>query len=886
MQSKPIERDGYEGVVAEAFLRRMRFVTLFGALLMMLFSVLDRAVYPALTMEFFNLRLASSSVLLLSYALSFVPRLQKLQSLLWLVDVSVFAPGLAIILMIHGSEGVISGYYQGLNLVLLALFAINTFSAIHNLGFGVITLLTYVIAVSLGPAEVTAARLLPPLFFVGSTVSFIVVMTRLYAKQHRSEYEKTQELAISAERLEKALARIQSVERLKDSFVANVSHELRTPLALILGPIQKIRETVGEAEQRELAVVERNARVLLKQVNDLLDISKLDSGKMEMHYTRVRSGGLLRYVGSHFELLAKEKEIEFIVEDENAPDVDVDSAKMERVLFNLLSNAFKFTPIQGTIHCRVSADESDQVQFTVEDTGPGIPPEQREAVFDRFRQLDLGDTRRYGGTGLGLAIASEYVSLHRGKVYVEGGISRGSRFVVLLPLRAPAGVTLHPSSPFLDANLEPAARGEKTALSSASEPKTPEAFPKDKNKPLVVVVEDHDEMNRFIVESLSSDNRVISARDGYEGWQLIQKHTPDLVVTDMMMPRMSGIQLVSLMRKDNQTNGIPVVVLTAKADDGLRLQLLNESVQDYLYKPFSAAELKARVHNLIAMKRVRSLLENELQRKSENVYALAEALAESRRRLEQSLVRSESQGRAKDEFLMTVSHELRTPLTAILGWADALLESRSDREQMRLAAESIMRNARTQLRLVDDMLDMSRFILGTLSIDKKVNPVHGIVQSAVNAVRSRASVKQITLRWRPEGEDAFALCDGDRIYQVLLNLLENAIKFTSESGTVEVEMEIQESIVISVRDTGEGITSDFLPHVFERLKQADSSLTRRHGGLGLGLAISRQIIELHEGSIEASSAGRGMGSTFTVRLPRVASPLPAQKPKVTHLVIR
>ena len=243
---------------------------------------------------------------------------------------------------------------------------------------------------------------------------------------------------------------------------------------------------------------------------------------------------------------------------------------------------------------------------------------------------------------------------------------------------------------------------------------------------------------------------------------------------------------------------------------------------------------------------------------------------------------AERQGRLKDEFLATLSHELRTPLNAIVGWSQILQTTRDPTsEDFQEGLQVIARNARAQTQIIEDMLDMSRIISGKLRLDMQRLELADVIAAAVDTVRPAAEAKGI--RVQPILDPRVGPISGDpnRLQQVLWNLLSNAVKFTPKAGRVQILVErIESSVKVSVIDTGEGIGPEFLPHVFERFRQADGSTTRRHGGLGLGLAIVKQLVELHGGTIRAQSPGAGKGSTFIVTLPLTeVHPDPIEPPR-------
>jgi PAS domain S-box-containing protein len=410
--------------------------------------------------------------------------------------------------------------------------------------------------------------------------------------------EANRQLREANEELARLYAKTKELDRLKTEFFANISHELRTPLALILAPVRK-RIADGGDDVRDLQMVERNARRLLRHVNDLLDLSKLDAGGMQLKYAEVDLGYLARVVGSNFDSLARERNLAFALNIPETLRAQVDPEKVERVLLNLLSNAFKFTPEAGQVSLTLYQN-GDRAVFEVEDSGPGIPAHHRELIFERFRQLDGGSDRQFGGTGLGLSIAKEFASLHGGCVTVAASRhGRGSLFRVEFPISAPAGSEVQQSASELSADT---AHEMIAKLISRAESK-PEASTLLPFAPSVLLVEDNPDMNAFLTEILSSKYRVFRAYDGQEGLEKARVLHPDLILSDVMMPRMSGEQLVKELRQHREFDDIPIMLLTAKADEALKLGLFQHGVQDYLQKPFTAEEMLARVDRLIADRR-------------------------------------------------------------------------------------------------------------------------------------------------------------------------------------------------------------------------------------------------------------------------------------------
>jgi PAS domain S-box-containing protein len=385
------------------------------------------------------------------------------------------------------------------------------------------------------------------------------------------------------------------VDDFKSQFLANVSHELRTPLTLILGPVERLLggSSLDAADREVLRGVKRSALLLQRHVNDLLDIARLEAGQTAVNYTRAELASLTQLVASYFDTPAQDRRIRYDVDTPNVLWAQVDAEKFERVLLNLLSNAFKFTPDKG--HVRLSLRElGGRAVIEVEDSGPGVPEPLRESIFDRFRQG--GTASQHGGTGLGLAIVREFTSLQHGSVAVRASPMGGALFTVELPLSAPADARI----------AEAAALSGESARQVVDELAQPGSLPRkfpipvDVEAPHILIVEDHPEMSAFLAETLGRHfwiSRAFTGREGLE--KALKPDRPDLIISAVMMPDMTGPDMVEELRRHGELEDVPIIMLTAKADDALRVRLLRQGVQDYLHKPFSVDELLARVQSLL-----------------------------------------------------------------------------------------------------------------------------------------------------------------------------------------------------------------------------------------------------------------------------------------------
>jgi PAS domain S-box-containing protein len=390
----------------------------------------------------------------------------------------------------------------------------------------------------------------------------------------------------------------QSLNEVGIQIFDKLSDELRTPLTLILGPLERLLDGPGldPATRKALGGVQRSARTLQRHVGDLFDIATLNAGQLRLRYVSTDLGSLARRVASYFESVAAERSIHYEV---NTPDVlsaEVDTEKIERMLLNVLSNAFKFTPDAG--HIRLSLSEGNgRARIQIEDNGPGVPEPLRAIIFERFRQGRDAQAPAHGSTGLGLAIVREFTTLHHGSVSADAAPLGGALFTIELPLAAPIGAQMAEAA-------SPDARSARQVVDELAQREIPSRelpIPSDVEAPHILIVHGHPDVSAFLAESLGRHYWISRASNGRDGVQkALMPDRPDLIIADVTMADMSGPEMVAELRRHGTLEDVPIVMLTAKADDALRLQLLREGIQDYLLKPFSVDELLARVQSLLA----------------------------------------------------------------------------------------------------------------------------------------------------------------------------------------------------------------------------------------------------------------------------------------------
>ena len=393
----------------------------------------------------------------------------------------------------------------------------------------------------------------------------------------------------------------QQVTDIKLRFFTNISHELRTPLTLIIGPVTNILNTerLSNGARSQLEIVLSNSQRMLRMVNQLLDFRKIQNNKMRLKVQKSNLGAIVDDTCANFKKEAYDKHINFTVE-KHAKDstVWIDRGRVDTILFNLLSNAFKFTPAGKSI--KVIVDEKPgYVMMIVKDEGIGIPMEKRSVLFERFSSNnELSNQNHNTGTGIGMNLIKELVDLHHGFIEVESEVGKGSTFTVLFQRG-----TEH--------------FGQEVDIvvddTSTSVPGTPKETLEDKladiesqqdKRRMVLVVDDNEDMRTFLGNILSSDYRVRKAADGVEALKDIEQEIPDVIITDLMMPNMDGLELTKQVKQSADLTHVPIILLSAKSAIESRLQAMQEGADDYVTKPFEPEYLRARVKNLIKQRQI------------------------------------------------------------------------------------------------------------------------------------------------------------------------------------------------------------------------------------------------------------------------------------------
>jgi signal transduction histidine kinase len=637
-----------------------------------------------------------------------------------------------------------------------------------------------------------------------------------------------------AKTLEEKNVYLNRLNELKDEFLANTSHELRTPINGIIGIVESMIDgatgPLSKEQKYNLAIVSNSGKRLSNMINDILDFTKLKNREIVLRIKPVDLKTIVDTVVILSKPLIKGKDLSVINETDDAlPAVEADENRLQQILYNLIGNAIKFTE-KGRV--RISAEVlpgEDRVAVSVTDTGIGIAEDKFERIFESFEQADGSTAREYGGTGLGLSISKKIVELHGGTIGVVSKPGEGSTFTFTLPLSDAKRdeIALRESPRAIDieafaADIEAAAERAPASAGTTGHR---------------ILVVDDEPVNIQVMNNLLTmrDYSVIAAYNGLEALDLFERGEAfDLVLLDVMMPKMSGYEVCRRLRERYSLFELPIVMLTAKNRVQDIVLGFQSGANDYVQKPFDKDELLARARTLIELKS-----------------AMTAAMAANK---------------AKSLFLANMSHEIRTPLGAVIGLADLLLKTPMD-EKQRNYTEKMRRASSALLGIINDILDFSEADAGTLRLERVSFDLGQLFDDLAIFFRGRNADSAVTLRFESDPALPGELTgDPRRLLQIFINLIDNAYKFTEE-GSVTVRAALSardaESVTIdfSVADTGIGMSREQMDGIFSAFNQADNSSTRKYGGAGIGLTVTRQMVELMGGRISVCSE-EGKGTTF------------------------
>ncbi|MFP4210971.1 MAG: HD domain-containing phosphohydrolase [Alkalispirochaeta sp.] len=623
---------GYIAEQRARALRNSRIAAVFAAVAIMLFAFLDLAVYPDLAPLFLRLRLGVVAVSAVLYAATYLPFAKNYGRGIGMIQYVM--TGMSIVVMVHLSEGYLSPYYAGINVILIVFLAILPMDPVRTAITCGIIYGGYIVPIAVrGGIDEWSVFFNNNAFLVATSI-LAVLSSYMYSRLRIREYESRRELARANEDLK-------HLDVVKSQFFANVSHEVRTPLTSIIGPIQSIYQgdtgEISDEQRTLLGQVYRNALRLLDMINQMLDFARFDAKRMQVNLSEIEIDRVVQEIVLAFGEVARAKGLELRCEcDESVPPVYLDREKVERILTNLVRNAIKFTE-SGEVVVSVWP-ANGEIVITVSDTGIGIPANHVTTIFERFQQVDSSSTRRYEGTGLGLAIVKEAVEIQRGTIRVSSELGRGTRFMIRLPgdldIKMPARISKRTGydrrrndrrssgtvytgperrrGPRRHKDIAGIELEDLVYIDSARSVR-PETFDFDGSTGIdrsaeapgyrILYVEDNSDLRSYVAGMLAKTGyRVETAVDGQDGWERIQRFRPDVVVSDIMMPRLNGYDLLKRIRENEELKGTPVVLTTAKSETDERIHGLEEGADDYLAKPINLRELDARIRNLVTQR--------------------------------------------------------------------------------------------------------------------------------------------------------------------------------------------------------------------------------------------------------------------------------------------
>ena len=656
----------------------------------------------------------------------------------------------------------------------------------------------------------------------------------------REVIARSRELAEANRGLRDANVKLGELDAAKTAFFSNVSHEFRTPLTLLLGPLEELLQDTAlpVAERQRLELAHHNALRLLKLVNALLDFSRIEAGRMRASFTPTDLARRTRELVSAFDSAAIKAGLSLTV---NCPPLTakawVDEDMWEKIVLNLVSNAFKFT-FEGGIEVGL-AEDATHYRLSVRDTGTGIPEQELPHLFERFHRIEGARSRSHEGTGIGLSLVRELVRLHGGDITAESAPGKGSTFLVSLP----KGKAHLPPEAVDETGRAPHAAGGARSGAYVGEVQhwlpdagVRQAAAADEGpRARVLLVDDNADMRGYVAGLLRPHYRVEEAVDGQAGLESALRDPPDLVLSDVMMPRLDGFGLLHRLRGDARTRGVPVILLSARAGEESAIEGLEAGADDYLAKPFATRELLARVRTHLELARARRRWSEELERINQEL----------------------------ESFSYSVSHDLRGPLRSINGFSQLVLEEYADKldENGRRFLEYIRGGTLRLSELTDALLELARVARAPL----KREPVDlsALAARAAEELRRGDPERVCTVEIEP---GLTAEGDARLLGALVTNLMDNAWKFTGKRADARIQVGRTAGGGVPaffVRDNGAGFDMQAARKLF-------TPFQRQHGeqefeGTGIGLATVQRIVRRHGGRVWCEAApDRGATFYFTL----------------------
>ena len=844
------------------------------ALFMLAGTTLDWMVFPEKAWHFLFIRAVTTFLLCgIFWALA---HLSREKSRNWIAQGIPLLPTLGICWMIVETGGGNSVYYAGLNLVFLGLSLLLRWSFWNSVGMIVLCIGTYFASVALAPGHAEHRLFFNNSYFLFVTSVFVLAGSYFYERLRFREFALRKEVEDAREQLEAQNRQLSELDEAKTRFFANISHELRTPLTVMIGLTERLADKFKTSPQKDvrdmLAMTEHNGLRLLKLIDDLLDLVRFDTGHADLKLQPTNLKDMLDGLMHSMRHLADQDGValEWKLTGVDCPLL-LDRDKIEKVLLNLTINAIKFTPSGG----RIDVDAvlaGNTLALSVADTGVGISTEVLPRIFERFWQVDSSSTRKFQGAGIGLALVRSLVDTMGGTINADSVVGVGTKFKVELPVEQAGAVAPVPAAGEGDESEASGKHIEDLHRRAALSVARPADFgettvtargigrPGSGSRPLVLVADDEPDMRRYLVMQLE-DVEVIEARDGAEALALAKQHLPVLALIDHMMPEMDGVEVCRAIRSHHATREMPVIMLTARADEQTKLHALEAGASDFLTKPFSGTELVLRLRNQLVMAAIR----RELADLNRELGAAMEKLKEN----EVLLVRNEKLS-GLGQMSAGIIHEINNPLNYARAGLHALRSFRrslpeDDHADYDEIVGDISEGVERVAQIVADLRQFTRD-------DNRVGGEADLVDVVERSRRLVSHQLGEKIAFHLKGpEKALITGNGNQLVQVFVNLFQNAIDAIlqriadkdGEPGRIDVGLrQAAGGWEVTVWDNGAGIPKEILGKIY------DPFFTSKDvgKGMGLGLSITHQILGRHRAHIEVDTRS-GEFTCFTIFFP-------------------